>query len=116
MTAQSMGRIPDGATRRGPRLWRRRGEAALARDGDRWNLRFESVGVHIPAALVADSPTLLMVAIEDVCWQVAMQQCRSTRPHRWHRRAYAAWAAQRERLEQKRERLRLLIDEQLLAW
>ncbi len=72
--------------------------------------------MRVPTAMVADSPTLLVVAIEDVCWQVAMQQCRSSRPHRWHRRAYAAWAAQRERLEQKRDRLRLLIDEQVLGW
>jgi hypothetical protein len=115
MTAEPMNHIPGGTTPRRPRLRQKLGKPGRTRQDAAWNLRFDSVGVYVPAAAVADSPTLLMVAIEDVCWQVAMQQSRSTRPHRWCRHAYAAWIAQRERLEQKRERLRLLIDEQLLT-
>jgi hypothetical protein len=83
---------------------------------DAWNLRFESVDAHIPAAAVARSPTLLMVAVEDVCWQVAMDTCRADRPRRWHRHAYAAWTAQARRLEDKRDRLRDLVNDELLAW
>ncbi len=116
MTAESMDHVPGGGTRRGSRIGRGPGTAARTHANDGWNLQFESVGVRVPVAMVADSPTLLVVAVEDVCWHVAMEQCRSSRPHRWHRRAYAAWVAQRGRLEQKRDRLRLLIDEQVVGW
>lgn len=90
--------------------------AAKRRSTDAWNLRFESVDARIPAAAVAQSPTLLVVAIEDVCWRVAMDACRARRPHRWHRRAYAAWTAQARSLEDKRDRLRELVHDELLAW
>lgn len=94
----------------------RRRRSARNADSDAWNLRFQSTDTHVPTALVQQSPTLLVVAIEDVCWQVAMDTCRSSRPRRWRRRAYAAWTEQLRGLEAKRERLRSLIDEELLAW
>jgi hypothetical protein len=90
--------------------------AARRRPSDVWNLRFESVDARIPAAAVAQSPTLLVVAVEDICWRVAMDQCKAGRPHRWRRHAYAAWVAQARRLEDKRDRLRDLVDGELLAW
>ncbi len=90
--------------------------AGKRRPTDAWNLRFESVDTRIPAAVVAQSPTLLMAAIEDVCWHVAMDACRAERPHRWQRRAYAAWSAQARSLEDKRERLRELVHDELQAW
>jgi hypothetical protein len=90
---------------------RRSRRAAKAREG--WNLRFESAGTAVPAALVQDSPTLLVAAIEDVCWQVAAESWRARRPHRWHRRAYDAWRAQSAWLDAKRERLASMVDDAL---
>ncbi len=79
----------------------------------RCNLRFDAVGTTVPAAVVRDSPTLLVAAVEDVCWRFAEEDWLARRPHRWHRGAYAAWRAQREWLEQKRARLSSLIDDGL---
>jgi phage terminase large subunit-like protein len=94
--------------RSGRRTW----HGNLRRSGDaaQWNLRFDAVGTAVPAAVVCDSPTLLVAAVEDVCLRFAEEDWRARRPHRWHRRAYAAWRAQSEWLEQKRNRLSLLID------
>jgi len=80
-----------------------------------WNLHFESVGTSIPAAMVAKSPTLLMAAVEEVCWRFSMDACLAGRPRRWRRRAYAVWAAQLADLEAKRQRLRLLVEAELLG-
>lgn len=68
-----------------------------------WNLRFESTGTTVPAGLVHDSPTLLVAAVEDICWQAAAEGWRARRPRRWRRRAYAAW------LDQKRQRLSTMV-------
>ena len=80
-----------------------------------WNLSFESFGTRIPTSVVVKSPTLLMAAVEEVCWQVSMDAWLAGRPRRWRRRAYAAWAAQLADLERSRERLRSLVDAELLA-
>jgi hypothetical protein len=87
--------------------------AARTPENTVWNLDFESVGTRIPAGVVAKSPTLLMVAIEDVCWRVAMDTLRAAQPSRLRRRAYAAWHAKVRSLDEKRERLRSLVDETL---
>jgi hypothetical protein len=101
---------PERIARRRPRRRSRRARA------EERNLNFESADTRVPAAVVGQSPTLLVAAVEDVCWRVAMDACRASRPGRWHRRAYAAWAEQRRVLEQKRERLRSLVEDELLAW
>jgi hypothetical protein len=80
------------------------------------NLDFESIGARIPAGLVAASPTLMMVAAEDVCWRVARDALRAARPSRLRRRAYASWHAKMRGLDDKRERLRVLVDESLAAF
>lgn len=80
-----------------------------------WNLRFESAGTTVPAGLVKDSPALLVAVVEDVCWQAAAEGWRARRPHRWRRRAYAAWRAQSDWLDQKRERLSVMVDDALAA-
>lgn len=90
-----------------------RGTRQARREG--WNLRFESIGARIPAAMVVKSPTLLRAAVEEVCWQVAMDSWLATRPRRWRRRAYAAWAAQLKELERRREQLRQLVEAEVLA-
>jgi hypothetical protein len=80
------------------------------------NVAFESIGARIPAGLVAASPTLMMVAAEDVCWRIARDALRAARPSRLRRRAYASWDAKMRRLDEKRERLRILVDESLAAF
>ena len=100
--------------RRGTRGRRsRRRERKANREA--WNLRFESIGTRIPAAMVAKSPTLLSAAVEEVCWRVAMDAWLAARPRRWRVRAYAAWSAQRAELERIREQLRRLVEAELLT-
>ncbi len=103
------GTHPEQATPRRRRS--RRAARAAAERG--WNLRFESAGTSVPAALVQDSPTLLVAAVEDVCWRVATEGWLARRPHRWHRHAYSAWRAQAQWLDQKRSRLAGIIDDAL---
>jgi hypothetical protein len=88
---------------------------ARRRQRETWNLRFESVGTRIPATVVSTSPTLMMAAVEEVCWQVSMAAWLAARPRRWRRRAYAAWAGQLAQLDSVREQLRTLVDAELLA-
>ena len=103
-----------GARRQGVvERWRRRRNRR--RSGESWNLRFETIGARIPAAMVAKSPTLLKAAVEEVCWRVAMDAWLAARPHRWRRHAYAAWSAQRAELERVREQLRRLVEAELLT-
>ena len=80
-----------------------------------WNLSFESFGTRIPTSVVVKSPTLLMAAVEEVCWQVSMDAWLADRPRRWRRRAYCAWAAQLADLDRQREGLRNLVEAELLA-
>lgn len=102
------------AQRRGWRARRaQRRAAAAAKRKDVWNLCFESIGSKIPTAVVADSPTLMVAAVEDMCWQVARDSWRAARPSRWRRRAYRAWIAQYSTLADKRDRLRRMVDEAL---
>lgn len=84
-------------------------------DGESWNLRFESIGIRIPAAMVAKSPTLLKAAVEEVCWRVARDAWLDARPSRWRLRAYAAWSAQRAELDRIRDQLRRLVEAELLT-
>ncbi|MBS2965499.1 hypothetical protein KGA66_20790 [Actinocrinis puniceicyclus] len=99
----------------GPR--RRGGRRSAARGVRRaaWNLRFASTGARVPAAMVVESAALLRAAVEEVCWQVAVDEWLSARPRRWRRRAYAAWAAQLKDLERRREQLRRLVEAEVLA-
>lgn len=92
-----------------------RGRSARRSRREAWNLSFESIGARIPAAMVVKSPTLLRAAVEEVCWQVAVDSWLAARPHRWRRRAYAAWAAQFKELERRREQLRRLVEAEVLA-
>lgn len=105
------GRVPGRRGSAGRRAGRR--DRRASREG--WNLRFESIGARIPAAMVAKSPALLSAAVEEVCWRVAMDAWLAARPRRWRLRAYAAWSAQRAELERIREQLRRLVEAELLT-
>ena len=87
------------------RLWmptpgRRVRAAAEAR-----NLTLRSAGTGIPLGLVEHNTALLMLAVEDLCWQLAVDELDARRPARRHRAARRAWQAEADRLAAKRARL-----------
>ena len=47
-----------------------------------WNLHLESAGTDIPAGFLAGSPSTAVLAVEDVCWEAAVEDWK-------HRRAAA---------------------------
>jgi hypothetical protein len=55
-----------------------------------------------------------MAAVEEACWRFTLDACLADRPRRWRRRAYAVWSSQLADLEAKRQRLRLLVEAELL--
>jgi hypothetical protein len=81
-----------------------RHEKATASDQP-WNLQVRSAGTALPIGLVKESPTLLVLAVEDACWQFASTDHASRRPPWWCRRARASWRAERAVLDAKRLRL-----------
>lgn len=98
-----------------PRLWRRfstrRGReraAVLAR-----NLTLASAGTAVPLSLVADDPMLLHLAVEDLCWQLAVEDLDRHRPRRGDRGGHDAWSAERARLEAERKQLAEKVTESI---
>jgi hypothetical protein len=77
------------------------------------NLRLRSCGLEVPLGLAAGSPTLLVVAVEDLCWQLAMDAWRARRPKPWHPRRRAAWHAEQAVLTAKRLRLTIMAKQEL---
>jgi hypothetical protein len=69
------------------------------------NLTLVSAGTGVPLRLAAESPTLMVAAVEDLCWRLAVEDLQTRRPRRWHRRASAAWRDEQARLEAKRSRI-----------
>jgi hypothetical protein len=69
------------------------------------NLMLDSVRGGIPLRLVDDNPALLTLAVEDLCWRVAVDDHAKRRPARFRRAAYAAWREEQVRWEQKQGRL-----------
>ena len=70
-----------------------------------WNLRMVSAGTVIPVGLVKDSPTLLVLAVEDACWQFSCADHARRRPPWYDRRARQLWNAEHAILDAKRLRL-----------
>jgi hypothetical protein len=70
-----------------------------------WNLRMVSAGLVIPVGLVKDSPTLLVLAVEDACWQFSRADHLGRRPLWYRRRARRQWKAEQAVLDAKRLRL-----------
>jgi hypothetical protein len=79
------------------------------------NLAFVSAGANVPLAIVEDSPTLLVAAVEDLCWRFAVQDWSERRPARSEHAAHAAWQAEGRRFDDKRVRIREMVDEALTA-
>jgi hypothetical protein len=71
----------------------------------------ESTGTDVAARFLAESPSVVALAVEDLCWQAATDDWKRRRPHRWQSRAREDWLAEGESLAAKADRLRELADE-----
>lgn len=73
-------------------------------------LRLTTVELTVPADPDLLTPGMRVALVEDACWALAHDWWTERRPPKWHRRERAAWEAERQRLEAKRERVRALVD------
>jgi hypothetical protein len=96
---------------RSPRWRRRRPSARSSRQS--CNIRLESCGYQVPLGLAANSPTLLVVAVEDLCWRLAMDAWQARRPKPWQLRRRAVWRAERVVLTDKQQRLKAMAKQEL---
>jgi hypothetical protein len=76
-----------------------------------WNLRLESVGSNVAGRFLTESPSMVVLAVEDLCWEAATEDWKHRRPHWWRRGALATWRAEGARLDAKAARLRALADD-----
>jgi hypothetical protein len=97
-------RKPVQAKRR--RRWRHR-------TSPEWNLHLECTGTDIAPRFLAESPSVATLAVEDLCWQAAIDDWKRRRPHRWRSRARADWEAEGKLLSAEADRLRELAVEML---
>lgn len=79
------------------------------------NLTFESVGAEVPLAIVEHSPTMLVAAVEDLCWRLGVQSWSEREPARADHRAHSAWKAEARRFDEKSARIQEMVDEALMA-
>jgi hypothetical protein len=75
-------------------------------------VRLQSAGTSLPVGFL-DSPSVAMLAVEDLCWEAALEDWRHRRPSRWRLRARVVWEAEGARLGAKADRLRDLATEVL---
>lgn len=76
-----------------------------------WNLHLESVGSNVAGRFLTESPSAMVLAVEDLCWQAATEDWKHRRPHWWQLRARTAWQAEGAQLDAKAARLRQLADD-----
>lgn len=76
-----------------------------------WNLRLESIGSNVACRFLTESPSVLVLAVEDLCWQAATEDWKHRRPHWWRLQARTAWRAEGTQLGTKAARLRELADD-----
>jgi hypothetical protein len=69
------------------------------------NLFLISANTGVPVGLAVDNPTLMLVAVEDLCWQLGVRELEARRPRFWRRAECVAWCEERTRLDHKRARL-----------
>jgi hypothetical protein len=73
-------------------------------------VRLESAGTNLPLRFL-NSPSAAVLAVEDLCWEAAVEDWKHRRPSRWRLRARADWEAEGELLAAKADRLRHLAVE-----
>jgi hypothetical protein len=91
---------------------RRRREQAAA---DARNLSLLSAGTGVPLGLVEHNAALLHLAVEDLCWRLAVDDLHRRRPCRGDGVAQNAWHVEQARLEARRLRLVQLTAEAVSA-
>jgi len=72
-----------------------------------------SVGTNLPVGLLEDSPSALVLAVEDMCWEAAVEDWKHRRPPRRRFQARAAWEAEGAELAAKADHLRRVAGEVL---
>ncbi|NUP50454.1 MAG: hypothetical protein HOW97_24555 [Catenulispora sp.] len=80
-------------------------------DEPSWNLHLESIGSNVAGHFLTESPSLAVLAVEDLCWEAATEDWKHRKPHWWRPRARAAWRAEGARLDAKAARLCELADD-----
>lgn len=109
MTIPSLGTLARSPRRRRWQLRTRRGReraAVVSR-----NLDLASAGTGVPLALVEKDPMLLHLAVEDLCWRLAVEDLDRRRPRRGDQAARQAWRAEQARLEAERTQLADMVAE-----
>ena len=81
-----------------------------------FNLAFDSAATSVPVAIVQDSPTLLVAAVEDLCWRLAVQDWSAREPQRSDKDGHAAWQSEARRFNDKRARIQKMVDDALMAF
>jgi len=66
------------------------------------NLSFDSAATSVPVGIVEGSPTLLVVAVEDLCWRLAVQDWCSREPQLSDKDGHAAWQSEARHFNDKR--------------
>lgn len=92
----------------------RRKAAARGRGGggggdDKTGVRLKAVNLTVPADLGLVSPTMRMIVVEDMCWDLAREAWRARRPPLWCRARRRAWRAEGAVLDAKRDRIRAVV-------
>jgi hypothetical protein len=77
------------------------------------NLWFASSAANVPVSILKDSPGLMVAAVEDLCWRLALLDWTEHEPPRYDRARHHAWKDESTRLEDKRNRVRSMVDEAL---
>jgi len=90
-----------------------RSRKSKARAG--FNLSFDSAATSVPVGIVEDSPTLLIAAVEDLCWRLAVQDWSTREPQRSDKVGHAAWQSEARHFNDKRARIQEMVDEALMA-
>jgi hypothetical protein len=78
-------------------------------------VRLRSVGASCAPGLALQSPLLMELAAEDVCWWVAIRYWRANRPPVWCASGRLRWRAEGRRLREWRRRLVTYAEESRLT-
>jgi hypothetical protein len=68
-------------------------------------LRLASAGTGVQVELATEHPTLMALAVDDLCWQLGVADHAGRRPAFWRRAERAAWRQEQRIWESERERL-----------
>ena len=72
-------------------------------------VRLKAVNLTVPVDLGLLTPTMRMVVVEDMCWDLAREAWRARRPPLWRRARRRAWRAEGAVLDAKRDRIRAVV-------